>query len=206
MCYAFKEMKRLYIVYVPGLGDENITLQARALNLWRWFGVKPEVVQMHWANAEPWPDKLQRLLATIDAIRGQGGNVALVGVSAGASAVINAFAMRQHDVVGCVLIAGKVNRPEAIGDYYRQHNPRFVDAAYAAPDALQQLAPEARARIQSRYALRDGVVGRADSHIAGAHNKTLPTIGHVFTITTQLTFGAPAIIRFLKRQATAGTK
>lgn len=196
-----RDMKRLYVIYVPGLGDENIALQAKAVNLWRWFGVKPDIIQMNWSDIEAWEAKRGRLLKRIDAARAQGYSVALVGASAGAAAVINAFAARQDDIVGCVIIAGKVNHPEAIGDSYRQHTPRFVEAANDTPHALASLSPASRQRISSRYALIDGVVGRADSIIPGAHNKRILVFGHAFVIASQLVCGAPFFLHFLKRLA-----
>lgn len=195
------DMKRLYVIYVPGLGDENIAFQAKAVNLWRWFGVKPDIVQMNWSDIERWEAKRNRLLMRIDTARAQGFPVALVGASAGAAAVISAFAARQEDIVGCVIIAGKVNHPETIGDSYRQHAPRFVEAANDTPRALASLLPASRQHISSRYALIDGVVRRADSHIPGAHNKRILVFGHVFVIASQLLCGAPFFLHFLKRLA-----
>lgn len=195
------DMKRVYVLYVPGLGDEHVALQAKAINLWRWFGVKPDIVLMHWGDAEPWNAKLDRILARIDAAYADDYAVALVGASAGASAVITAYAARQTEVVGCVLIAGKVNRPEAIGEHYRKTAPRFVEAAYGVPDALASLPADTLKNISSRYAIFDNVVSRADSHISGARNTMLWTVGHAATIALQLTFGAPFFLHFLKLRA-----
>jgi len=194
-------MKRLYVLYIPGLGDENITWQARAVNLWRWFGVVPDIIQMNWSSTEPWEDKQTRLLARVDAARAKGHPVALVGASAGAAAVIAAYAARQNHIVGCVIIAGKVNRPEAIGNYYRRTAPQFVDAAYMTPASLARLSPAALARTQTRSALFDKVIPYKDSAISGAQNQRVLSIGHVVTIATQLVFGAPVFLRFLKRLA-----
>jgi pimeloyl-ACP methyl ester carboxylesterase len=196
-----KSMKQLRVIYVPGLGDENIALQARAINLWRWYGVDPDIVQMHWSDTEPWDDKLLRLLDRIDSARASGYLVALVGVSAGAMAVLSAYALRQSEVVGCVLIAGKINRPEAIGPRYRQHNPAFVEGAYKMPEVLGYLTPQALARVTSRYGLTDTIVPKQDSYLPGAYNVPVFSFGHIYTIATQIVFGAPAFLAFLKRQA-----
>lgn len=195
-------MKRLYVLYIPGLSDENITLQAKAVNVWRWFGVKPDIIQMHWSDAEPWNDKFARVLHRIDTAHAKGYDVALVGASAGATAVINTYAVRQTEVVGCVLIAGKVNHPETIGKQYLKSAPRFVEAASTTPDALASLSAAALKRINSRYALLDTVVSRSDSRIPGSRNTPLWLIGHSVTIALQLTVGAPRFLAFLKRQAT----
>lgn len=193
--------KPLHIIYIPGLGDGRVGGQLRAVRTWRLWGVEAELVQMNWAGKEAWQPKSERLLGAIDGAFAEGKTVGLVGASAGAAAVINAYAARKDKVVGCVLIAGKVNRPEAIGQRYRRDDPAFVTAAYNCAQALQTLGAQDRQRILSRYALADETVYKPDSRIPGAHNRMVPTIGHVVTIATQLIFGAPSFIRFLKKCA-----
>jgi len=191
--------QQLYLIYIPGLGDSRVTGQRKAVATWRWWGVEAELFQMNWADKEAWTTKFARLLKRIDTLTAQGKRVGLVGASAGASAVINAYATRRDHIAGCVLIAGKVNRPEAIGRRYQQQNPAFVTAAHDCQTALDSLTFGDRKRILSRYALADETVYKPDSRIAGAQNRLVPTIGHAFTIATQLVFGAPSFIRFVKR-------
>src|SRR4051794_28655235 len=99
----------LHLIFIPGLGDDNVRWQQKAVNTWRLWGVDAEIFQMHWADKVPWESKFERLLKRIDGLAAQNKRVALVGASAGASAVINAFAARKDRLAGCVLIAGKVN-------------------------------------------------------------------------------------------------
>ena len=193
--------KPLHLIYIPGLGDGRVGGQRKAVSTWQWWGVEAELLQMNWGNKEAWPAKFERLLARIDALDAEGKAVALVGASAGASAAINAFAARKDAVVGVVLIAGKVNRPEAIGAGYRKRDPAFVTSAYGCEKALQTLNNDDRGRILSRYAILDGVVSKADSMIPGAHNQIVPLVSHVLTIAVQITLGAPSCVGFLKRQA-----
>ncbi|HVW23418.1 MAG TPA: hypothetical protein VHB51_02980 [Candidatus Saccharimonadales bacterium] len=192
--------KVLHIIYIPGLGDQGENKGQRwAVAHWLRHGVEAEVFQMHWADSEPWTAKFKRLLDRIDELTEQGKKIALVGASAGAGAVINAYAARQNKIVGCVLIAGKVNRPETIGPNYRKENPAFITSAYDCEKALSTLDAAARQRILSRFALIDETVYKPDSRIPGARNRLSPTISHVGTIAFQLTLGAPSFIRWLKR-------
>lgn len=191
----------LYLIYVPGLGDSRVTGQRLAVRSWKIWGVQTEVFQMNWADKEPWAQKFQRLIERIDVLRLSGTRVALVGSSAGASAVVNAYAARQQNIVGCVLIAGKVNRPQAIGRRYATHNPAFVASVQNCQQSLVELGKDYRARILSLYAVADGIVHCTDSVIEGAHNKRVWSVGHAFTIGVQIIFGAPRFIRFLKRQS-----
>lgn len=188
---------KLHLIYIPGLGDDNVALQRAAVTTWRLWGVSEELFQMKWSDDTEWEVKFKRLLKRIDTLTSEGHTVALVGASAGASAVINAFAARRDNILGCVLLAGKVNHPEAIGNHYRTHYPSFVSSAYQCPASLEQLDAPYRQRILSRYASRDATVARRDSVITGAHNQQLISRGHVLTIGTQIVFGAPGFIRFL---------
>ncbi len=192
--------KPLHLIYIPGLGDTRVSGQMKAISTWRWYGVTAELVQMNWANNEPWQQKFDRLLARIDAARASGHDVGLVAASAGATAAINSYAARKADISGVVLIAGKVNRPAAIGQTYHRRNPAFITSAQDCQQALASLGEADRRRILSRFGVIDEVVARADSFIPGACNRTVPSVGHFVTIATQLVFGAPSFIRFLKRQ------
>lgn len=156
---------------------------------------------MNWADAdETWEAKLDRLALAIDVAWGSGKAVGLVGASAGATAAVTAFASHLDEVVGAVLIAGKVNRPEVVGDRYKKPNPALMPALASCQLALSKLEPDERARIMSRRGLYDEVVKKADNYIPGAQNRVVLSVGHVETIASQLTVGAPHIIRFLKRQ------
>jgi hypothetical protein len=190
----------LHLIYIPGLGDRRLSSQRYAVSTWSRWGVEAELFEIKWYEGE-WPPKLKKLLARIDELSDQGKTVALVGASAGASAVINAYAERRTKIVGCILIAGKANRPETIGMRYISANPAFKASADQAKSSLARLTAEDRRHIQSRYALIDETVYRADSRIDGAVNKLVLSIGHVITIGSQLTLGAPSFIAFLKKQA-----
>lgn len=192
--------KHLHLLYVTGLGDSNVTNRQKAINTWKLWGVTSEIVQMNWRTGD-WETKYQKLLKQIDNAVAKGCKVALVGESAGAGAAINAYAARKDVVTGVVLLAGKVNRPQAIGGSYRKSNSAFVDSAQAAVPSLKSLNNDDRKRILSRFAVADPIVTASDSRIPGAKNQVVPTAGHIFTIATQIIFGAPSFIRFLKKLA-----
>jgi len=194
-------MQQLHLIYVPGLGDHRVGGQQKLVNTWRLWGVTSELFQTGWADGEEWTPKFERLLGRIDEARAHGKAVGLVGASAGATAVINAFHARQDRVAGVVLIAGKINRPHAIAPSLTRKNTAFGEAAHKAFAALTELSKNERSRIMSRYALIDPIVPAIDSHVPGARNRVQLSLGHAFTIATQLFFGAPLFIRFLRKQA-----
>ena len=192
--------KPLHIIYIPGLGDDQVGSQLTAVKTWQWWKVEAELYQMHWADNEPWDDKFKRLINRIDELS-RSKTIALVGASAGATAVINAYAARKDIIIGCVLIAGKVNHPEAIGPRYRHRNPSFITSAYSCERSLATLNQRDRQSILSRYGMFDEIVPLSSSKIPGAHNKIMPSFSHVITIATQITLGAPSFMHFLKQQA-----
>lgn len=192
--------KPLHIIYVPGLGDHKVTGQQRLVDTWKWWGVTSELFQTGWADSEQWDPKFERLLNRIDAATASGSAVGLVGASAGATAVINAFHARPKAVVGVVLISGKINRPHAISKQLIRKNTAFGAAAHNGFIALTELSKAECKRILSRFAMIDPIVPAVDSRIPGACNRVVPSIGHTFTIATQLFFGAPSFICFLQKQ------
>ena len=196
--------KKLHVIYIPGLGDENPGRQRMAVRTWRWWGVEAELIQMIWSDATPWEDKFERLLARIDALHAEGKSVGIVAASAGASAAINAYAVRKDAIVGVVLLAGKVNRPEAVGANYRQKFPSFIESLDACQPALASLSASERGNILSRYAVYDEIVDEADSIIPDAVNQKRYIPGHVPLIATQIIFGAPSFLRFLKSRGKIG--
>lgn len=190
------------VIYIPGIGDDHRGLQAGLIKTWRLYGVRPYLHEMPWMDNEQFAPKFERLLARIDELSAKGHVVSLVAASAGAGAGINAFAARKDKINGIVCICGKVNNPEAIGKSYYRSSPAFPESAFQVQGSLDQLDFENdRSRIQSRYAIFDQVVQTSDSEVVGGHNQTVPTIGHATTIVTQLVFGAPFFIRFLKQTA-----
>ncbi len=193
-------MNKLHVIYIPGLGDHDLTRQTNILGFWNWWNVDTEIFQMNWADNRSWELKFSELLNRIDTVHKLGIKVALVGVSAGGSAVINAYAARPDAIVGIVSISGKINRPDKIGPKYYQKNPSFVESAKNSPFSLDKLSEEQRSHILSRYGIYDPIVNKADSKVPSAKNRTSPTIGHVFTIAFQITLGAPSLLRFLKKQ------
>lgn len=191
-------MKPTYhYLYIPGLGDAKVTWQQRAVKTWTIWGVEGELIQMNWADKQPWQPKLQKILDRIDQLASENKPVVLVGASAGASAVINAFAARKDKVAGCILIAAKVNRPDSVGQNYRSENPAFVTSINDCQASLASLTTEDRQRILSVYGLVDETVYKADSRVPGAKNRVVFSFGHAITIATQLLFGIPSYKRFI---------
>lgn len=197
-CYAIS-MSRLHIIYVPGLGDSKPHAQQFIPGYWGLFGVTGYYLPIRWSSGAFAP-KLERLIGKIDELAAKGDRVSLVGTSAGASAVLVAYAARPDKVAGVVCICGKINHPETVEPWRFAENPAFKESLAQLQQVLPALDRAARARIMSIHPWYDDLVPVADTRIPGATEKTIPAIGHVFGIFVALVFCTPIIIKFLKRQ------
>lgn len=156
---------------------------------------------MRWSSPESWEQKRTRLLALVDDQIATYGMVSIVAASAGSAAALWVFGQRKQHIAGCVVIAGKIVRANTIGPDYSDKNAALIDAVKDSERAVATLPAPDLLRVQSRYALFDGVVARADSKVPGMQNHVVFSFGHVVTIASQLLLGAPFFLRFLRKQA-----
>ena len=191
-------MKRA-VIYVPGLGDRRSRGQRVAIWCWRIYGVRSEVVRMQWHVAEPLDTKLGQLLQRIDALHEAGYAVSLVGVSAGAGAVVHAFARRQEIVSRVVCLCGKLQHPETISESTYRHNPAFAESLALLPRSLDALADTTRSRVLSIRPLTDSSVPPEDTVVPGFETTTIPSRGHAVSIGLGITLFSPLIIGFIRR-------
>jgi len=189
-----------HVVYIPGLGDSRPRGQTVILYFWKLFGLNVHYFPLGWADKEAFEPKLGRLLKLIDELELQEGAVSLVGVSAGASAVLNAYAKR-GGINSVICICGKINSPQAISERTYRINPAFKQSMFGVKQSLDKLTPAQNSRIMSIHPLSDGTVPLSDTAIPGAVEKTAPVVGHIFGIFYSITFGAAGIAKFLKSQA-----
>lgn len=189
----------LHVIYVPGLGDERPYGQKDIIRSWRIFGLHAHYLALGWAKAEGFETKLQRLLDKIDHLKTAGNDVALVGVSAGASAVINAYAQRPKKIRGVVCIVGKIQNPQTVHPRRFAHDPDFKASLYIVQDSLTKLGAHGRKKIMSIHPIYDQTVPVADTIIPGAVEKLVRTRGHIFTIFYTIIFRSRLIARFFKQ-------
>ncbi|WP_125772836.1 prolyl oligopeptidase family serine peptidase [Antribacter gilvus] len=193
----------LRVVFVPGLGDRLgwlVHLQREAVRAWRPLGVRTAMFRVRWSADVSFEDRLDALDRFVDQFEARGERVALVGASAGAGAVLAAFARRPH-LPAVVIIAGKFQDPEDIADQVLDHFGVFHQSLHTVPGLLGSLGPEQRARVLALRSARDGVVDDEDTALEGAVNETMRIVGHVTAIGYALTFRARRIVQFVRQQA-----
>lgn len=186
-----------HVIYVPGLGDDRSYGQNLAIQIWRLFGVKPHYFPLIWKSNEDFDIKFKRLTDKIDSLLTKNNKVSLVGVSAGASAVINAYAARQQ-IYSVVCICGKIQHPETIDESYFTVNPPFHKSIYRVKSSLDCLGPDKLAKIMSIHPISDPIVPIAHTIIPGAKEVEVPVRGHGFSIMFSIIFASPKITKFIK--------
>lgn len=184
-----------HIIFVPGLGDYRSFGQNIGIQLWRLFGLTPHYLALGWNVKEGYEVKQQRLTKLIDTLR-LSGTVSLVGVSAGASAVLNTYAASDN-IEKVVCISGKINNPQTIGPGTLLANHDFGESMKRLAASLKAIEDRTQ-NIMSIHPVHDQVVPIADTIIPGAREKTVPGRSHASGIFFGIVFGAFSIVRFVR--------
>lgn len=193
--------KQHHVIYVPGIQDDIYHFQSVAVKLWRLYGLRGHCHEMPWLGTETYESKFQRLLTEIDRYAAAGHQVSLIGASAGASAVLNAYAARRSAVSGLVYVCAKINAPETVSDATYAANPAFKVSLARLQTILPTLTPADKALMHSYYSPGDNYVPHAATVIPGVAERRLPPLKHGWAIIYSVTLGAPRLLRDLKRQA-----
>lgn len=195
-------MKRQHhVIFVPGLGDD-IWGQGLYVRFWRLRGIRGHIHEIPWKGHGAWESKFQRLLDEIDTYAKQGHQVSLLGASAGASAVIHAFAQRQDKITAVAYICAKINGPETVSEKAYATNPAFKTALYSLEDALKKLSNDDRARMHSFYSPGDNYVPYEATTVKGVAEDKIVPLPHGAAIIFSLIFPGK-ILAPLKKLARA---
>lgn len=186
-------------IYVPGLGDERSLGQDQAMADWGKHGLDMLYFPLHWADkSSSWYEKFAGLISAIeDRYKQSGGQkIVLVGSSAGASAVLNAFHARPNKVGKVITICGKIYHPESLSATDFPKNPSFKKSLEKLPTTLASFSRHQLSQILCATPLYDGRVPVSDAWINGAHRLTIPMAGHVASIAWAVSFGKRRFVSF----------
>jgi hypothetical protein len=187
-----------HVIVIPGIGDHRSFGQDLVVKVWKLYGLETHFMALGWSEKHGYDAKQTRLLTLVDTLHAAGHTVSLVGISAGGSAVINAFAASDK-IHRVVCICGKLQRPDSIGKPYYNRNPDFEESMHRLASSYDKLGQDKRVRIMSTHPWHDNTVPIADTRVAGTLEKTLPGWGHISGIFFALTYGGLIIARFIKR-------
>ena len=191
-----------YVVVVPGLGDEQ-RIPAYLLKQWKKFGVTPYLHLVPWKKQEVFSTKLERLIQVVDKFSKK-GVVSLVGISAGASMVLNAYMQRKKQISAVVNICGRLKAGEKTLrplDATCKGNRAFREAVLFCEEKEKLLSRSEKRKILNMRAMYDVIVPPSTSVLDGAKNMRLPVIEHNTAIVLALSMYKKRIIDFLHQQA-----
>ena len=190
-----------HIIYIPGIGDHRTYYQPQILSIWRAYGVKVHYHPVIWRSQhESWNKKLNKLSNLIETLYDEGATVSLVGISAGASAALNAYAVNKDKLHAVVYICGKLRHPETIGRSYYDRNPAFETSLHEVQGVINKLTVKDKAKMLNVRPFFDETVPVAHTEIPGVRKLVMVSAYHVPSIFIAISLYGPLICGFIKRQ------
>lgn len=192
------------VIFVPGLGEKVKPLEWALNNYWRGQGLDPATHLVGWHDDEKsFKPKLQRLIKMIDDFKKDGYAVSLVGMSAGGSAVINAFISRKNEIHKVINVCGrlKVGQTDGFRSFASKtkSSPAFAESIQTCEKNLKNLTSRDIKKIMTVRALfGDELVPSNTTTILGAHNIVVPTPEHMLSISAAMTLFSRPLVNFLK--------
>ena len=188
-------MSEINAIIIPGLGG-RYHLYKYAIRNWSRHGIHPTIFSVKWEDDESYQSKAARLNDLVVKLSGDDSTLIVVGISAGASAALNAFA--QYDrIERVVLICGFMNIRFMNQELMAKRSRAFVDSVRALSDTLPELTAEQKERILSLTSYNDIVVNDKASHIDGVPHQKIRAYGHIFGIAVALLFYAKTMKKWV---------
>ena len=176
-------------IFVPGIADDIGYVQSTLVRLWRFRKLSGQTHVMPWAGSGNYDAAAERLDKHVGRLHNQGKSVVLVGASAGATAVLNAYCANRDKIVAVILICPKVNDSTNINDAILKKNPAFKTSIELAEKNQPTLTAEDRQRFSIFISPRDGLVSKVDSLIPQVPTSLLVPLRHNLAILYALLFG-----------------
>lgn len=195
-------IKNHSLIFVPGLGNDVKKIQL-ITRFWQKFGFKIIIHPFGWHDDnQDFNLKLKKLIQIIDAEKQNGNSVSLIGMSAGASAVLNAFLERREIIDHVVSVCGRLKTGTQIG--FRSFESRTKSSHVFAESVKNIELREGEFNVEDRAKILtisagfgDELVPADTSTIDGARNVKIPMIEHMLSIGSALTIFSRQIINFL---------
>lgn len=192
--------KSNHIIYLPGISDHRPWGQDKIIKFWRIFGVRAQFHTIGWADGEDFGPKLERIGNLINKLTTGGSKVSLVGISAGASAALNAYTNNKDKISGVVYICGKIMNPQEVEPSYYRKNPAFKQSLIMSDANVAKLEDNDKQRMLNIRAKIDNLVYAQDNAIPGVRTRVMPVYLHIPGIYTAITLYSPIITHFLKKK------
>lgn len=196
------KLRKHNVVFAPGLGDDNPLL--------RWemkrFESNGFVVHVHpapWGNKnEELKPKLERLIRLIENLAASGDKVSLVGISAGASLVLNAYILKTNKITGVVNLFGRLRSKSSPSlNFAARNSSAFKESVLMFEKNETKLTNADRKKILTVRAMFDETVPLSTTPLAGAKNIQVPLIEHTLSIYLGVLIYKRVITDFLRERS-----
>ncbi len=190
-----------YIIVVPGLKD-RAGLMRFVTKGWKTKNLDVLIHVAPWEDKTSYEKKIAMLLVKIDALAKR-GKVTLVGVSAGGSLVMNAFAKRKEKVHRVINVSGRLRMggfPSIAFALSARNHPAFVESVEKAEKVLPTLSQKNKEKIMTISPIFDGVVPLSAIPVDGAYNLKIPLISHALATGGSFVFFRKRINDFIGNQ------
>jgi len=191
--------KKHHLIFVPGLSDNN-KLLTWAINRFNKDEFTPHIHLAPWLKrTEKFEPKLNRLLKLIDKLSGDGDLVSLIGISAGASLVLNAYLQRKNKIIGVVNICGRLRSGTGFPslNLASRKNPAFKQSVLGFENIEPTLTTKDKKKVLTISAFLDEIVPLNTATLPGATNIQVPLVEHNLAIYGTLIFYRGIINNFL---------
>ena len=189
------------VLIVPGLSDGMSWPSWMVRNWNQKYGLTPSFHTMPWKDSSPhFEPKLQRFLSEIDSLTKKGKRVSLIGTSAGGSAVLNAFTLRQNDIHKVVNICGRLKTGENTHPTLEQagkNSASFIESVQMFEEAEKSLDYDVRKNILTVRPLYDEIVPISTMAVEGSCDLQIISVEHMLNIAVALTLYSKQITNFL---------
>lgn len=189
------------VIIIPGLGDEIKRIKL-ATSWWRTEGLSPHVVRIGWLDGTSDFKKKLKAVEQLTEELSCDGKISIVGTSAGGSASLNLLFERPDVIKNVVSICGRLRVGEGKkripantfkkSEQYKQSVILIESREVRFNDELRKRVMTISPRYWDEYVPLDTI------KLRGANNLVIPTVEHVFSIASALTFFAKPIIKFIK--------
>lgn len=169
-----------HVIFVPGLDDGKKGYDF-FINRWKKYGVVPHVYRMRWMNEkDSFDNKLNKFLDFISKLQRENNRVSLVGNSAGASAVLNAY-IRNPKIHAVVNSSGRLRAGENVHpslDWAARKSAAFKESVLLFEKKEPKMTKKQRENILVLLPIWDEIVPLSTIKLKGAKTQRIIGIEH----------------------------
>ena len=199
-------MNRGIILLVPGLNDHEFFhwhLTNLLPGLWKRWGYDLRIIRPNWNHGKTFAPKLKRILDEIDTCTSKNTKIILMGVSAGGSAALNAFALRKDKVEKVVNVNGRVRSGENVFlslELAAILSPAFKESVLLFENRYEKkLLKQDRKKILIVHPILDEIVPVSTAILADVQTYIAPVVGHVIGGMCTLTIFSGRLRQFIEK-------